>query len=116
MVNRSRRLRKKLHIEEFKELGFTINWTFEEGTDEETLDKVVDLFIHEVIEPNGLAYEGSGYLNWQGIICTQKLGNCTEEHRSIVIDWLQNHGLKDVKASPLIDIWWDELNFDQNYF
>lgn len=116
MVNRSRRLRKKLHIEEFKELGFTINWTFEEGTDEETLDKVVDLFIHEVIEPNGLAYEGSGYLNWQGIICTQKLGNCTEEHRSMVLDWLQNHGLKDVKASPLIDIWWDELNFDQNYF
>ncbi|WP_141674149.1 YggL family protein [Gilliamella sp. wkB112] len=111
MVNRSRRLRKKLHIDEFKELGFTINWSFAEGTDEATLDKVVDLFIREVIEPNGLAYEGCGYLNWQGIICTQKLGNCTEEHRTLVTSWLESHGLTNVEASPLIDIWWDELDF-----
>ncbi len=111
MVNRSRRLRKKLHIDEFKELGFTISWSFNEGTDEATLDKVVDQFIREVIEPNGLAYEGSGFLNWQGIICTQKLGNCTEEHRTLVTAWLESQGLTNVEASPLIDIWWDELNF-----
>jgi Uncharacterized protein conserved in bacteria len=111
MVNRSRRLRKKLHIDEFKELGFTISWSFNEGTDEATLDKVVDQFIREVIEPNGLAYEGSGFLNWQGIICTQKLGNCTEEHRTLVTNWLENHGLKNVEASQLIDIWWDDLDF-----
>jgi uncharacterized protein len=74
MVNRSRRLRKKLHIEEFKELGFTVSWCFDEGTSEETLDNIVDQFILEAIQPNGLAYEGSGYLNWKGIICTQKLG------------------------------------------
>ncbi|MCO6539588.1 MAG: YggL family protein [Gilliamella sp.] len=111
MVNRSRRLRKKLHIEEFKELGFTVSWSFEEGTTEETLDNIVDQFILEAVQPNGLAYEGSGYLNWKGIICTQKLGNCTEEHRDIVIKWLNEHGLKSVKTSPLIDIWWDELEF-----
>ena len=111
MVNRSRRLRKKLHIEEFKELGFTVSWSFEEGTTEETLDNIVDQFILEAVQPNGLAYEGSGYLNWKGIICTQKRGNCTEEHRDIVIKWLNEHGLKSVKTSPLIDIWWDELEF-----
>lgn len=111
MVNRSRRLRKKLHIEEFKELGFTVSWSFEEGTTEETLDNIVDQFILEAIQPNGLAYEGSGYLNWKGIICTQKLGNCTEEHRDIVTKWLNERGLKSVKTSPLIDIWWDELEF-----
>lgn len=111
MVNRSRRLRKKLHIDEFKELGFAVNWSFNEGTDEAQLDDTVDQFIREVIEPNGLAYEGNGYLNWQGIVCTQKLGNCTDEHRQIVTSWLENHGLKNVKVSPLIDIWWDELDF-----
>ena len=111
MVNRSRRLRKKLHIDEFKELGFTISWSFNEGTDEATLDKVVDQFIREVIEPNGLAYEGSGFLNWQGIICTQKLGNCTEEHRTLVTAWRESKGLTNVEASPLLDIWWDEVNF-----
>ncbi|RKS87220.1 hypothetical protein DES39_0439 [Orbus hercynius] len=111
MANRSRRLKKKLHIEEFKELGFTLSWSFSEGTDAATLDNVVDQFIREAVVPNGLAYEGSGYLNWQGLVCTQKLGNCTEEHRKIVTDWLNNHGLKDVKASQLVDIWWDELVF-----
>lgn len=110
-VNRSRRLRKKLHIEEFKELGFTVSWSFDEGTSEETIDNVVDQFIIEAIQANGLAYEGSGYLSWQGIICTQKLGNCTEENRDVVTKWLENHGLKNVKTSELIDIWWDELDF-----
>jgi uncharacterized protein len=111
MVNRSRRLRKKLHIDEFKELGFTVTWSFDKGTSEETIDNVVDQFITEAIQTNGLAYEGSGYLNWQGIICTQKLGNCTEEHRDVVTKWLEDHGLKNVKTSQLIDIWWDELAF-----
>ncbi|MCO6545782.1 MAG: YggL family protein [Gilliamella sp.] len=111
MVNRSRRLRKKLHIDEFKELGFTVSWSFDEGTTEETLDNIVDQFILKAIQPNGLAYEGNGYLNWKGIVCTQKLGNCTDEHRDIVTKWLESHGLKNVKTSPLIDIWWDELEF-----
>lgn len=111
MTNRSRRLKKKLHIEEFKELGFTVSWSFAEGTDAKTLDSVVDLFINEAIKPNGLAYEGSGDLNWQGLICLQKIGNCTEEHRKIVSDWLVNHGLNRVKTGQLIDIWWDELDF-----
>ena len=111
MANRSRRLRKKLHIEEFKELGFTVSWSFQEGTNTTELDKRVDDFIREVIEPNGLAYEGSGYLNWQGIICTQKLGNCTEKHRTIIGDWLKDQGLNNIKIGQLIDIWWDELDF-----
>ncbi|WP_334324780.1 YggL family protein [Gilliamella apicola] len=110
-VNRSRRLRKKLHIEEFKELGFTVSWSFDEGTSEETIDNVVDQFIIEAIQANGLAYEGSGYLSWKGIICTQKLGNCSEENRDVVTKWLESHGLKNVKTSELIDIWWDELDF-----
>jgi len=111
MANRSRRLRKKLHIEEFKELGFTVSWSFDKATDEANLDKVVDQFIREAIVPNGLAYEGSGYLNWQGIVCTQKLGNCTQEHRKIVEDWLNSHSVQNVKIGQLIDIWWDELDF-----
>lgn len=111
MTNRSRRLRKKLHIDEFKELGFTVSWTFAEGTDVETIDKIVDQFIHEAIIPNGLAYEGSGYLSWQGLVCTQKIGHCTDEHRNIVTTWLESHGVNNVKTSPLIDIWWDDLEF-----
>ena len=64
--NRSRRLRKKMHIDEFQELGFSVAWRFPEGTSEEQTDKTVDDFINEVIEPNKLAFDGSGYLAWEG--------------------------------------------------
>ncbi len=50
--NRSRRLRKKMHIDEFQELGFSVAWRFPEGTSEEQVDKTVDDFINDVIEPN----------------------------------------------------------------
>ena len=32
--NHSRRLRKKMHIDEFKELGFSVAWRLPEGTSE----------------------------------------------------------------------------------
>lgn len=72
--NRSRRLRKKMHIDEFQELGFSVAWRFPEGTSEEQIDKTVDDFINDVIEPNKLAFDGSGYLAWEGLICMQEIG------------------------------------------
>ncbi len=59
--NRSRRLRKNAH-RRIRELGFSVAWRFPEGTSEEQIDKTVDDFINEVIEPNKLAFDGSGYL------------------------------------------------------
>lgn len=105
--NRSRRLRKKLHIEEFQELGFTVKWSFAEATDVEQVDSILDQFILQVMEPNGLAFEGSGYLNWEGLICLQKIGKCTEQHRASVQDWLKQHGMQEVVVGELFDIWWD---------
>ncbi|MDD0568426.1 50S ribosome-binding protein YggL, partial [Shigella sonnei] len=32
------------------------------------VNKTVDDFINEVIEPNKLAFDGSGYLAWEGLI------------------------------------------------
>ncbi|ACT11934.1 YggL family protein [Pectobacterium aroidearum] len=104
---RSRRLRKKLHIDEFQELGFSVSFRFPEGTSVEDIDQLMDKFVDEVIEPQGLAFEGSGYLHWEGLICLQKLGHCTEEHRQLVSRWLEEQKLTDVKVSDLFDIWWD---------
>lgn len=50
MANRSRRLRKKLRVDEFQEMGFDISFNFPVGTAEETIDAVVDALIDEVIE------------------------------------------------------------------
>ncbi|MBN3216382.1 YggL family protein [Pectobacterium polaris] len=104
---RSRRLRKKLHIDEFQELGFSVSFRFPEGTSVEDIDQLMDKFVDDVIEPEGLAFEGSGYLFWEGLICLQKIGHCTEEHRQLVSRWLEEQKLTDVKVSNLFDIWWD---------
>lgn len=105
---RSRRLRKKLRLDEFQELGFTVKWSFKEGTPIEEVDSTVDQLIAEAIEPNGLAFEASGYMNWEGIVCLQKIGKCTEEHRQIVENWLKSKGMNDVVVSELFDVWWEE--------
>ncbi|QCR35065.1 YggL family protein [Nissabacter sp. SGAir0207] len=106
-TQRSRRLRKKLHIAEFQELGFSVKWAFPEGTPVDEIDRALDAFIDGVIEPNGLAFDGSGYLQWEGLVCLQKVGRCTDEHRQLVQAWLEQHKMQDVVVSDLFDIWWD---------
>jgi uncharacterized protein YggL (DUF469 family) len=87
--NRSRRLRKKMHIEEFQEVGFSVAWRFPEGTSEEQIDQDVDAFINEVIEPNKLAFDGSGYLAWEGLICTQESVNAPKNIRLWYVNGLK---------------------------
>ncbi|CAK9884261.1 MAG: putative protein [Candidatus Erwinia impunctatus] len=106
-IQRSRRLRKKMHIGEFKELGFSVAFSFPEGSEGEMIDATLDALIEEVIEPQGLACDGSGYLQWEGLICLQKIGQCTEEHREAVRAWLEARQLQNVQISELFDVWWD---------
>ncbi|EXU74169.1 YggL family protein [Erwinia mallotivora] len=105
-IQRSRRLRKKMHIAEFQELGFSIGFAFPEGTSEETIDTTLDALINEVIDPNGLAFDGSGYLQWEGLICLQQTGKCTEEHRELVRKWLSDRQLNNIQVTELFDVWW----------
>ncbi len=106
MATRNRRQRKKMHLAEFEELGFLVKWQFPENTPIDQIDSVVDRFIAEVIQPNGLAYEGSGYLNWEGLVCLEKIGKCDESQRELVKNWLETNGLQQVEVSELFDIWW----------
>lgn len=106
--NRSRRLRKKLRVDEFKELGFDVAWQLDENISSEALDTFIDNFFAQVIQPNGLGFGGEGDSLWHGLICTQKLGSCTEEHRSAVEKWLTDNGAKAVSVSELYDVWWAE--------
>ncbi len=105
--HRSRRLRKKMHIDEFQELGFSVAFRFPEGNTGEQIDQTVDDFINEVIEPNKLAFDGSGYLAWEGLICRQEIGKCTEDDQAAVRKWLEEHQLEEVRTSELFDVWWD---------
>ncbi|MGL1959421.1 MAG: 50S ribosome-binding protein YggL [Colwellia sp.] len=106
--NRSRRLRKKLRVDEFKEFGFDVAWQFNEGITGDELDAFINKFFDEVIEVNALSFGGEGDTLWHGLICTQKLGSCTEEHRAAVDKWLNENGAKSVTVSELYDVWWAE--------
>ncbi len=106
MVTRNRRQRKKMHLAEFQELGFLVKWQFPENTAVEQIDDIVDRFIADIIQPNGLAYEGSGYLHWEGLVCLEKIGKCDESQRELVKNWLEANGLQQIEVSELFDIWW----------
>ncbi len=106
--NRSRRLRKKLRVDEFKELGFDVAWQLNDEITGDELDAFIDKFFAEAIQPNGLGFGGEGDTLWHGLICTQKLGSCTNEHRNSVESWLTDNGAKQVAVSDLYDVWWAE--------
>ncbi|MEZ9235343.1 MULTISPECIES: 50S ribosome-binding protein YggL [Shewanella] len=104
--NRTRRLRKKLRVDEFQELGFDVNWTFEESISEENIDKAVDEFIDQVIEPRKLGFHGGGHKMWEGIIATQQIGKCTEEDVAAVKAFWESKKVPQLEVSALYDIWW----------
>lgn len=106
--NRSTRIRKKLRVDEFQELGFDVAWKLKDGTTSEELDTFINKFFAEVIQPNSLGFGGEGDTLWHGLICTQALGSCTEEHRSVVEKWLTDNGATSVAVSALYDVWWAE--------
>ena len=90
-----------MHIDEFQELGFSVA-AFPGRDQRKQIDQTVNDLIEEVIEPNKLAFDGSGYLSWEGLICMQEIGKCTEEHQAIVRKWLEDRKLADVRTSELL--------------
>ena len=104
---RSRRLRKKLHLDEFQELGFDVETELKAplaGNDEETL---LIAFIEGVIEPRGLIYGGGVTC---GYVCKAGGGSATEEDRAAVRDWLQARAeFSAVTVRELSDAWYASL-------
>ncbi len=103
---RKARLRKKLRVDEYQELGFDIAWKFADDASNESIDAFLNKFFCEAIEPNDLGFGGEGDTLWHGLICMQKLGKCTEEHRTLVEKWLTDNGATAVAVSELYDVWW----------
>ncbi len=105
-AKRNRRLRKKLRVDEFQELGFEVTWAFPEGTDDQKIDTLVDTLVNDVIEVYKLGFAGGGDLVWEGLVCTQQLGKCTDEHRAAVKSFLESNGAEKIEVTELFDLWW----------
>ncbi len=103
--NRSRRLRKKLHVDEFQELGFEveIHWTAQAVAAD--MDVLFWRFIAEVIEGQGLCFGGSdsaGFIYRQG-------ASVTEDDRAALARWLEaSSDVASFTVGPLVDAWYPE--------
>ena len=105
-TNRSRRLRKKLCVDEFQELGFELNLEFKGDLSVEAIDAFLDQFLDEAMDANNLDYVGGeGF----GLVCLAEHGSVTEEQRQAVEDWLKARSeLAVVEVGPLIDAWYPD--------
>lgn len=103
-INRTRRLRKKLKIAEFQELGFEYKAELAKAMDDEAQSKMIEDLVIGVIEPRGLALGGwvhSGFVSKNG------LGSVTEEDKAAVNQWLLSRAeLKNIEVSALMDAWY----------
>lgn len=79
------RQRKKLHLGEYRELGFNIEITLAEGLAAGAGEALVAEFLAEVIEPRRLMCGGT--LSF-AFVCRDTRGDATEDDRAAVKAWL----------------------------
>lgn len=84
-----KRLRKKLHVREFKEIGFQVRFSLAQDLDEQGVYGLIDEFLN-AIQTKGLSFGGGGFHEWEGFVMLQERGCATEEHRTLVQDWLND--------------------------
>ncbi|TWH64601.1 hypothetical protein LX59_02271 [Azomonas agilis] len=102
---RSRRLRKKLHIDEFQQLGFRIEFKLRPGMTDAQEDNFWDEFILEAIEANQLLFAGSE----TGFVVPMGSVSATPEHQQRVQTWLKARlEVFSVNIGPLMDAWYPE--------
>ncbi len=101
-----KRLRKKLRLGEFRELGFEVRFRLSDELDATALDQFWDSFIGDAIEARGLMCGGGCGRHWDVLITRPGRTSATEEDRRAVAAWLQ-HGssVADVEIGSLIDAW-----------
>ncbi len=103
-----KRLRKKLYLGEFKELGFEIAVDLAEGMTDEQLDAFIATFGEEALDKNDLDFDGGGSTtSLFGLIILNKRGSVSEEQRSSIEAWLKERTeVKSVIVGELVDAWY----------
>lgn len=99
---RSRRLRKKLHVGEFKQMGFAFEAALHPGAND---DALIDAFLGEAIAPMKLCFGG-----WitGGAVCHLDWRSVSEEERDSVLSWVKARPeVISVQATELYDMWYD---------
>jgi len=107
-----RRLRKKKHVGEFQEFGFHVGFEFEADLTDDQRNALLERFLREAIEANGLQFGGGGIGNaWTGFTALNGRGSATEHHRQAVEAWMRKQDpIRSSYVGPLIDAWYGDFD------
>ena len=101
---RSRRLRKKLHLGEFQEFGFMVDIELVADVSPEAREAFVEALLVDVIDARCLAY-GGGELG--GFVCGYEKPSATEEDRAALREWLSARSeVLSADVGELVDAWY----------
>ncbi|ANQ18583.1 YggL family protein [Vibrio natriegens] len=103
-TKRSRRLRKKLYVDEFKVLGFSF-FCHLNLTNEEECDLLINDLL-SFLEGRGLVMGGGADLSsFDGFVVPERrYDSASEDDRVAVEQWLTAHNAcSEVEVSPLVD-------------
>ena len=105
-----KRLRKKLHLGEFRELCFHVAFRTPTSVSAVEDDDLLDRFL-EMIEGDGLQFGGAGGPHeFDGIVAFNARGSATDQHRETVRRWLESQPkVLNIVVGELVDAWhgWD---------
>lgn len=101
-----KRLRKKLRLREFRELGFEVSFRLSDTLDEAGLEQFWDSFIGEAVEARGLMCGGACGRSWDVFLSCPGRRSATEGDRQDISTWLQRRSdVSEIWIGPLIDAW-----------
>lgn len=101
-----KRLRRKLRLAEFQELGFEITVRFNPGVDDEGVESFLDRLV-ETVEARELIVLGATVDGgFTGTVVRNHRGSTDEGDREHVRAMLEKDpGLAEQKVGPLVDAW-----------
>ena len=108
-----KRLRKKKRIGEFQDFGFKAGFRFSDQLTISTRNNLLNRFIKDAIEKNGLQYGGGGDGNeWNGFVTVNRpRGSTLERHQQAVKSWfIHEPEVQEYYLTDMIDAWYGELD------
>ena len=102
-----KRLRKKLHLGEFRELGLRVSFDVRVKTQAE-FDEFFDAFIAH-LEAGDLGFTGASGERWEGIVARLAKGTIGDADREYVERFLaEDPRVDNLELGELVDVWQDE--------
>ncbi len=101
-----KRLRKKLRLGEFRQLGFEVSFRLADSLPDAEVDRFWDSFIGGVIEAGDLMCGGGCGKVWDIFVTPPGRRSATEDDRRGIAAWLHAQpDVLDVRIGPLVDAW-----------